>query len=376
MCRIIFLVMLLLAAAANSFGQNTDLAKKLAGNSLSESKPEEAMRDLDKAIQVDSGFAPAYLLRGQRYADKNQMDSAVADYTQALALTYYQRGLALGEKARTAGAGPEKTELLDKAINDLKSATQIVAPMSGTLKPAWVAEAFYNLASYYAQKGSCKDAITAAVSATSANSNYTEAYLILGKSYQQCAQAPKAEESFRRALQLNQTLTNPALKQTLTELLAGVLVEEGRFDDAVTYLKQIYDSKQGGPDILSDYGYALLKTHKLPEARKVLEEAQKANSADPKVWERLGELYFEMGDYGKAIEFYDQALNRGEDDDALSALINEKLGDAYVAQHEFKAAVSVYTKAQRMTKEPAQKERVNSKLSNLKDERPRTTPPQ
>jgi tetratricopeptide (TPR) repeat protein len=83
----------------------------------------EALSDYHQALEIDPTYAAAYLNRGILYAKQSQFNRAIADYNRALkleprnVLAYYNRGNAFGEQGHYDQAIADYDRLLD--INPL-----------------------------------------------------------------------------------------------------------------------------------------------------------------------------------------------------------------------------------------------------------------
>ena len=130
---------------------------------------DRAITDCDQAIALQPDYAGAYLNRGNAYAFKGDLDHAMADYDQAIAIkpdfamAYHNRGLAYTHKGD-----------LNHAIADYDQAI--------ALKPDW-AEAYYNRGLAYARKGDLAHAIADYDQAIALKPDYVEAYNNRGNVY-------------------------------------------------------------------------------------------------------------------------------------------------------------------------------------------------
>ena len=87
---------------------------------LSEGDLDRAIADYDQAIALDPEDAKAYFHRGLAYARKGDLDRAIADYDQAIVLdpqyadAYFNRGVDYADKGD-----------FDRAIADLERALEL-----------------------------------------------------------------------------------------------------------------------------------------------------------------------------------------------------------------------------------------------------------
>ncbi len=99
------LIVMVLLLAAGCATKQTDLNEALAyaNRGIAYGKKgqyDQAISDLNKALEINPRLALAYFTRGLSYAAKGQHDQAISDYNKALeinprdALAYNNRGLA------------------------------------------------------------------------------------------------------------------------------------------------------------------------------------------------------------------------------------------------------------------------------------------
>jgi tetratricopeptide (TPR) repeat protein len=102
---------------------------------------DQAFSELTKAIEIDPGFAPAYVIRGMAYEDKDEHDLAIADFTKVIEIkptdphAYDSRGMAYGNKGE-----------YDLAIADYSKAIEIDPTIADSYKGR--ARAFYHKGEY------------------------------------------------------------------------------------------------------------------------------------------------------------------------------------------------------------------------------------
>lgn len=111
---------------------------------------------------------------------------------------------------------------------------------------------------------------------------------------------------------------------------ARALVDEQKFDDALSMLRQLDQESPNNPDILNLIGFSLRKTGKMDEALAYYTRALALNPTHRGANEYLGELYLETKQPDKARErlaVLRQACGDCEEFEDLSAQI-----DRYAAQ--------------------------------------------
>jgi tetratricopeptide (TPR) repeat protein len=90
---------------------------------LEKGRPREALADYNKALEIDPTYAAGYVSRGNFYAGQSQFNLAIADFDRALQIepgnipATYSRGNVYGQQGRFDAAIADYTRLLD--INPL-----------------------------------------------------------------------------------------------------------------------------------------------------------------------------------------------------------------------------------------------------------------
>ena len=204
-------------------------------------KPEQAIKDFDKAIALNPDYAEAYFARGAAYADLNKLERAIKDYDTAiklnpdLAAAYYNRGVAYADLNK-----PEQ------AIGDYDKAI--------ALNPDYD-KAYYNRGNTYADLNKPERAIKDYNKAISLNPDLAEAYYNRGAAYADLNKLERAIKDYDKAISLNPDLAEAYGNRGFAYLNigryeesardfknAGILfLYSGREEDAVTALSNCFD---------------------------------------------------------------------------------------------------------------------------------------
>ena len=108
------------------------------------------------------------------------------------------------------------------------------------------------------------------------------------------------------------------------------------------------------------YTYAELGQH-LDEAEKLIRRALAIEPDDGFYIDSLGWVYYMRGDYPRAVEQLERAIEHAGDDPTVT----EHLGDAYEKSGKARDAIRVYQEALGKAKEPEQIDRLKGKLRAL-----------
>jgi tetratricopeptide (TPR) repeat protein/beta-lactamase regulating signal transducer with metallopeptidase domain len=156
---------------------------------LKEGLIEDALSNLNRAIDLDPGNAAAYVARGSAYFRQGRFDSVISDCTRAieinpdLAVAYQNRGSAYYRLGN-----------LDNAVSDYSRAIELNPDL---------AAAFQDRGSIYQGQGRLKDAISDYSRALKINPDDAVTCNYRGSAYFKQGQYEKAFADFNRAIELN-----------------------------------------------------------------------------------------------------------------------------------------------------------------------------
>jgi len=163
------------------------------GNAYAElNEHERAIKDFDKAIELNPDDAETYYNRGVAYAKLNKYEQAIKDYEKAIELNpddakaYYNRGLAYAELNK-----------YEQAIEDYDKAIE--------LNPNY-AEAYNNRGFAYAKLNEYERAIKDYGKAIELNPALAAAYNNRGLAYAKLNKYERAIEDYSKAIELNPNL--------------------------------------------------------------------------------------------------------------------------------------------------------------------------
>lgn len=127
--------------------------------------------------------------------------------------------------------------------------------------------------------------------------------------------------------------------------LANVYEKQRRLDESVRYLDQLYRLEPGDPTVLNFYGYVLAELGRdLERAEEMIRRALESDPDNGYYLDSLGWVYYQMGEYTRAVTELEKAAERVRDD----PVILEHLGDAYAAQRNFDKAITAYEQSNRL----------------------------
>ena len=207
-------------------------------------------------------------------------------------------------------------------------------------------KAYLEEARLLSKLGDYNGSISAYLNVLKINSNNRAALGELGNVYSQVKKYAEAESSFRKSLAMLPSGTEDPLTYYN---LSTVLFEQGKADDALSYAKKAYETKDALRDSNSKanvtYNYALLceKTSRVEEAIAKYAEVLQFNSNHLKTHINLGAMYMNMTppDADAALSLFLKAYNI----DRNNFEVNNNLGSAYLGKKEYKNAILYFQNA-------------------------------
>lgn len=182
------------------------------------------------------------------------------------------------------------------------------------------------LATGYFEQGQTTVALDEIKQALISDPNYAPALNLRGLAYMRISEPKLAEESFRKALQVNSRDANVAHN------FGWMLCQQNRFSEAVTLFTQAMSNPTypGRARTLMAQGVCHARAGQLAEAEGALTRAFELDAGNPVVAFNLAHVLYQRGDLTKA-QFYLRRLNAGELANAetlfLGIKVEKKLGN-------------------------------------------------
>lgn len=237
-------------------------------------QPKEAIESLDKAIQRDPGFSPAYSMRGDIFQREGNLLESSRSYEKALEFNPFSF-----KNFYNLGKVNYAMERYEYAVNAFVRALE--------LNPEDYSSNFYAARSYYKL------------------------------------------ENYDRALNYatEARLIEPA-KSELEILFGDIYTATNNYETAIIEYRRALERDGNQPDIMIPLGLAYIRSGNLDVARELLEETVKFAPDDYRVYQYLGFLSLRAKMYDVSIDNYrmSASLKAGE----LTTL--KGLGVAYILQ--------------------------------------------
>ncbi|HID24733.1 MAG TPA: tetratricopeptide repeat protein [Planctomycetaceae bacterium] len=161
-------------------------------------------------------------------------------------------------------------------------------------------------------------------------------------------QLAEAERLYRAVL------ADPPLRIEVTELLAALLLQQKRFNEASELLRELSEQCPDSAAVHNNLGIALKAAGRGREAGDAFQRALRIDARYPQAWYNLGVLLADAGRPGDAEEYFQRCLSLNPSD--AEALW--RLAAALAAQQKWQAAEAVYRRLLR-----AQPDHVNAMIN-------------
>ena len=209
------------------------------------------------------------------YKQARRPDDALREYDRAMAIpppqafTHDGRGTALLDKG-----------LVDDAIKEFKTAVELDPHYASPHRNLWFA---------YRQKGMREEALVEIQKAVEIDPNFTDAFSDLGISWGEIGHFNESEEAFQKALALD-----PYNLQYLVNL-ATTYQREGRYGEAIDWYKKGISANSRDVNCWFDLGNTYLLAGQFPEAVAAFQTASNLAPGQPAIERKLAEARSKMG---------------------------------------------------------------------------------
>jgi tetratricopeptide (TPR) repeat protein len=211
-----------------------------------------------------------------------------------------------------------------------------------------------HIAFLYQEAGKTDEAIAYLEEVISQQPRHVEPRLYLGALYEESEMLEDAEAVLKEGIGIEPD--NPKLFFRL-----GVVYDKrGKKTESIAMMKEAIRLDPKDPNALNYLGYTYAEMGKdLDEAERLIREALKYKPDDGYIIDSLGWVYYQKGDYEKALVYLKNAAQQTSDDPTIL----EHLGDAYLKTGNQKKALELYRRA--MMNTTAGKENLDKKIKEL-----------
>jgi tetratricopeptide (TPR) repeat protein len=282
---------------------------------------EQALKNLNKALELQPAYAEAYNNRGLFYKRNGNYDEAIKDLNKAIAFRPQ-----FSEALANLGSVYIKQGKYDQAINDCNTAIKQQPNFAG---------AYFNRAVAYANLGQTKNALADFSRAVELNVGYAEAYTKRGIEYMKENKTSDALNDLNQAIKLDPKYPEAFINRGI------FYINEGKNDDALKDLNRAIELKPGYSEAFNNRGLVFYNQKKYEQA---LAEYNKALELNPKYTDAFynrGLIYFDLGETDKAITEYSNAIE--SDPSFIKAYVNR--GNAFTRIQKNSEALNDFNKA-------------------------------
>ena len=217
-------------------------------------------------------------------------------------------------------------------------------------------DARVQLAYLYDRREQTQQAIEVLQPALQQKNDSKEIYAFLASLYRKIKDYPKAIQSMERVIALD-----PKNDQAIFQL--GALYDEDKNKErSVAHMKKAIELNPQNAPALNYLAYTWAEMGvQLDESENLVMRALKIEPNDGFYIDTLGWVYYQKGDYPKAVEQLERAVEITGDDPTII----EHLGDAYEKAGKPDRAVARYRDALKNAKENDQIKRIREKIQRL-----------
>jgi tetratricopeptide (TPR) repeat protein len=137
---------------------------------------------------------------------------------------------------------------------------------------------------------------------------YVNGWLNLSQSLSRQGKAEEAEQSFQKAIESNGGATNEVFSSALNDL-ANALGEQGNYDKAAKYLRQLIELQSDNADAHVRLGRTLYEMKRFDDATSEVQNALAIKPDLPEAWNTLGLILLEQKRQTDAADAFKKVLN-------------------------------------------------------------------
>ena len=319
-------------------------------------RPQEAIKHLKEAIELEPGAAPAIYNLAQLYEVQRDTEAALERYLEILKLEPQNVALLnhigelyfiedkIGEaKVRFDAAralspsDPSACQwlsMLAEREGDFARAADYVKASSALSEDPTLN---LRLSYYLTQASKLKEAVVVLEAAHAHWPANDEISYFLALGYDDLKETAKAVELLRKVVAIKPDFRDARYQ------LAVLLEKSNRMEEAETEFRALLSKKPDDASILNYLGYSLAdRGLKLDAARELIERAVRIDGQNPAYQDSLGWVYFKLGRSTEAVKELSSAADKIVDD----ATVWDHLGDALAANGAPWSAWKAWKRAQ------------------------------
>jgi tetratricopeptide (TPR) repeat protein len=217
-------------------------------------------------------------------------------------------------------------------------------------------DARIQVANIYDRRDQTQKAIDVLQAALQKKTRRKEIYAFLSSLYRKLKDYPKAIQAIERVIELDP-------KNDRAQFQLGALYDENKNKDkSIASMKKAIEMNPQNAPALNYLGYTWAEMGvQLDEAESLILRALKIEPNDGFYIDSLGWVYYQKGDYPRAVQELERAVEITVDDPAIL----EHLADAYDKTGKTDSALARYREALKKSKDNEQIKRLQEKIQRL-----------
>lgn len=283
----------------------------------------EALRSLDRALQIDSDLAPAHTNRGRVLLalGPEKANEALKSFDSALRITpddvqiLHDKASALHKLGRVEEELQCMKQIGEVVQNEWGVWVRIgdIELELGHFEPAIesygkalglkddLVPAYVRRAIAFGMLQRWKEAIKSAETATKLDPENSEAWLIRGDVHLRAGKHKSAMKALKKASELDPE------DASVENTMGMVCYKDGKLHDAVKHLRRAIIRKKKYPTAIRNLGLVLMELEDWDEAAKAFESYTSYVKDDPDMYDAKATAYARMDDFCMALEGWEQA---------------------------------------------------------------------
>jgi tetratricopeptide (TPR) repeat protein len=216
--------------------------------------------------------------------------------------------------------------------------------------------AVVHIAFLYQENGQVRKAIDFLEGVIRKVPDNTDFYIYLGAFYEEIEEYAKAEAALKKGLEADPD--NPRIYFRL-----GVVYDKwDRKADSIEIMKKVIELDPKNANALNYLGYTYADMgENLDEAERLIQEALKYKPDDGYILDSMGWVYYQKGEYEKALAYLEKAVDLVSDD----PIILEHVGDIHIKLNNPEKALEYYRRSLSHRKTEEEKSHIEQKIREL-----------
>ena len=322
--------------------QRLELTQRLVELVLADIKLAEALRQFESLQTSEVDPRETRIKIGLISFEKGDFERAATEFNLVLA------GDPDNDRARYyLGATYVEMKADDKALESFERVSE---------KSELFLDSRLQVAYLYDRKEQTQKAIEVLQGVLKKGNDRKEIYAFLSSLYRKNKEYPKAIQAMERVVNLDP-------KNDEAHFQLGALYDENKNKEkSVANMKKAIELNPKNAAALNYLGYTWAEMGvQLDDAEDLIQRALRIQPDDGFYIDSLGWVYYQKGEYPKAVEYLERAVEITGDDPTII----EHLGDAYERAGRADRALIRYRDALKLTKETDQSKRLREKIQRL-----------